>query len=257
MTADPFLSLRLTVGFTGTREGMTAAQRTTLSLLLALIRPARFVHGDAIGADGQADAAARLLGIERMAMPCTLSRQRAYCATELLWPEILPPLARNRRLAGEVHLLLAAPREAREERRSGTWATVRYAEALHKPVLVLEPDGRIQPRGPGLTWVAALDASTRRAVSSGATPAPPEPAPHAPGGGAMNEKVDEILGTIRGTIEPLSAADALDVMSEVAAQVDDLISGLEEDVADAEADPEAEEDEWPEDDEAEEDADRS
>lgn len=47
------------------------------------------------------------------------------------------PLARNRRIVAAVDVLIAAPETDREELRSGTWATIRYARAAGKPVVML------------------------------------------------------------------------------------------------------------------------
>jgi hypothetical protein len=57
------------VGFTGTRGGLAHAQRHRVQALLAHYRPAYLVHGDAVGADAEADAVAAALGIPRKARP--------------------------------------------------------------------------------------------------------------------------------------------------------------------------------------------
>lgn len=36
--------------------------------------------------------------------------------------------------------LIAAPRTLEEERRSGTWATIRYAKRCGRPVMILAPE---------------------------------------------------------------------------------------------------------------------
>ena len=40
-------------------------------------------------------------------------------------------------------MMIAAPSEAEEQRRSGTWSTVRFARKQGKPVFVISPDGTV------------------------------------------------------------------------------------------------------------------
>jgi predicted Rossmann fold nucleotide-binding protein DprA/Smf involved in DNA uptake len=109
------------VGFTGTRQGMSASQRKQLQWVLTEAFPvARVIHGGAVGADREAHVIA----------------DDAEIATTV-HPAGRDPLARNRRIVAECDLLIAAPRENLEEQRSGTWATIRYARQAGKPVVML------------------------------------------------------------------------------------------------------------------------
>lgn len=113
------------VGFTGTRKGMTTTQRAAVRE--ALERAARggatvFHHGGAVGADTEAAAIAIQLGM----LP-------------VLHPAGDDPLKRNREIVAAVDALVAAPAQAREILRSGTWATVRYARAAGIPVQIVAP----------------------------------------------------------------------------------------------------------------------
>jgi hypothetical protein len=112
----------VTIGFTGTRKGMNESQRQQLShVLLWLCKQCvEFHHGAAIGADSEADRAAR--GYELVVVTHPAGRE---------------PLKRNREIVNIVNLLIAAPETDREELRSGTWATVRYARAEGVPVVML------------------------------------------------------------------------------------------------------------------------
>lgn len=108
------------VGFTGTRQGMSAAQcRQLQTVLYALRGVLEFHHGGAVGSDRQAAQLAATLGF----------------VTE--HPAKGDPLGRNRAIVASVDLLIAAPESDTEVLRSGTWATVRYARQAGKPVVML------------------------------------------------------------------------------------------------------------------------
>lgn len=136
------------IGFTGTRAGMTQAQaNTTIAALLWLTaheeaRPIA-VHGDCKGADAQFDSICKTYGFYRIAWPCTLHNQRAFCDVNEQHVE-QPPLVRNRCIVEDANVMLATPRSATEELRSGTWATIRHARRAGKPLLLILPDGTVR-----------------------------------------------------------------------------------------------------------------
>jgi hypothetical protein len=67
--------------------------------------------------------------------PSNLSAQRDPCWEEAdVVHDPRPPLERNLLMVDRAQLLLAAPRSSVEERRSGTWATIRYARRVGVPV---------------------------------------------------------------------------------------------------------------------------
>ena len=145
------------VGFTGTRAGMSARQRLAFLLLLSGLwhrhlesiprgtglLHCELHHGDCLGADAQADAIARTLGLRRVLYPGTSEQFRGHSeqlATELC--TVRPPaapLVRNGHIGQAVTLLFAAPAQRAEAARSGTWATVRYAREEGVPVVILDP----------------------------------------------------------------------------------------------------------------------
>lgn len=134
------------VGFTGTQIGMTKEQKRTLNKIIKNIRKTfkdRTIwlhHGDCIGADHEANMIARSLRAQTISHPPKLSTKRAFSEVTA----IRPPkdyLVRNHDIVDECSLLLAAPKGVKEELRSGTWATVRYAFKMSKACLILEPDG--------------------------------------------------------------------------------------------------------------------
>lgn len=69
------------VGFTGTREGMTAAQRLAFSKLIAELFVDEFHHGDCVGSDAEAhDAVVDLYGSDKITIhPPDDTRLQAYC----------------------------------------------------------------------------------------------------------------------------------------------------------------------------------
>jgi hypothetical protein len=53
------------------------------------------------------------------------------------------PTSRNHDIVDETELLIACPGELAEAVRSGTWATVRYARKLGRPIVIFWPDGSV------------------------------------------------------------------------------------------------------------------
>lgn len=132
------------IGFTGTQLGMNDRQIEELGALLMHLKNEDildeeltvFHHGDCIGADAEAHAIAKGLGLLICVHPPTVSTKRAYCVGEVLVPR--PYLERNKNIVDACDVLFVAPKGNVEELRSGTWATYRYAMKLHKTVLMLE-----------------------------------------------------------------------------------------------------------------------
>lgn len=97
-----------------------------------------FGHGDCIGADAQAAEIARNCGFMIIGFPPIKEVKRAFFKNDYE----LPPedyLIRNRSIVASSSLLIACPLTAHEVQRSGTWATVRYARLINRPVVILEP----------------------------------------------------------------------------------------------------------------------
>lgn len=130
------------IGFTGTRHGMTDPQRRTVHAVLNLyfVADAQFHHGDCLGSDAQAHFIARHLNYQIRIHPPTDPKFRAYCCAGV----ILAPkdnITRNHDIVDMTRILVATPRSATEEMRSGTWATIRYARTKHRKIIIITPNG--------------------------------------------------------------------------------------------------------------------
>lgn len=128
-----------TVGFTGTRKGMSDHQKRIFeTILLAMIVDGNtidFHHGDCMGADADAHKIAKSLGCEIFIHPPIAQSMRAFCEGIYLAP--LEYLERDRHIVDSCDILIAAPKSDKEERRSGTWYTIRYAKKNKKYVIQL------------------------------------------------------------------------------------------------------------------------
>jgi len=139
------------IGFTGTQTGMTLSQKafvkayfnSVINRLLTQYPSYQIlaVHGDCVGADKDFDDIARQLNVPRHIFPCNIEAKRAHCerlgAIQVHAP--IAPLDRNHLIVDYSTAMLATPKTNREELRSGTWATVRYAKKQNKLLLVINP----------------------------------------------------------------------------------------------------------------------
>lgn len=133
----------------GTRAGMTAAQKDAFVDLLHKHAAAKLLHGDCIGADAECHRLARGAGGRELAVhiyPPKDERQRAWCqvgdAGELVVHEADTFLKRDFKMVKAADLVLAFPSGRKEQRRgSGTWAVIREARRKRVPLVVVFPDG--------------------------------------------------------------------------------------------------------------------
>ena len=132
----------LTIGFTGTRQGASSRQLRSLRSLLAGSH-GEFHHGDCVGSDLQAHSLALSLGWLIFIHPPSDPRKRAYCSGATKVFEIMPYLVRNTIIVRSTECLIACPHSSREQLRSGTWATIRFARSIGRPVFVISPSGVI------------------------------------------------------------------------------------------------------------------
>lgn len=125
--------LVISIGFTGTQEGMTANQLLDLAERLnAMLEDEtdeiEAHHGDCIGADEQFHRLLELMFpyIKIIIHPPDNPKKRAFCVGDLTLP-MKPYLDRNHDIVDSSDYLIATPKENEEVLRSGTWATIRYA----------------------------------------------------------------------------------------------------------------------------------
>jgi len=137
------------VGFTGTRDGLSHLQRFRLRrLLLDELQIVEAHHGNCIGADS-VFAEFVYPQVHTVAHPCNLTGFQLTRTTAHEYRGALPPLERNRVIVDACDLLIACPLKMVEERRSGTWAAVRYAREKAKPIRIIYPDGTMVIETPG------------------------------------------------------------------------------------------------------------
>lgn len=132
------------LGFTGTQRGITTAQSKRLRKILDKDEGEEFHHGDCIGADENANDLAWIRNYKMVIHPPNNRSKRAFCIGEY-WPQ-KSYLERNRDIVNATDLLIACPGEKEEQLRSGTWSTIRYADRLKKPIIILYPDGTWEKR---------------------------------------------------------------------------------------------------------------
>ena len=133
------------IGFTGTQQGMTNAQKASLRVLLTRLAPQIIHSGDCIGADKEFHTMAKFIdpAVFSVGHPPDNNRKRAFCGYNVK-KATKPYLVRNREIVAECDMLIACPKKFDEQLRSGTWATVRAARKAKKPIAIIFPDGTIR-----------------------------------------------------------------------------------------------------------------
>lgn len=133
------------IGFTGSRDGVTEHQRRWMFHFLSKAEDSTIVHhGDCVGADEEFHNCARERGLRIMLHPPNNNAARAFCKGDYEMPP-LPYIQRNHAIVEASIHMLAIP-SSHEVLRSGTWATVRYARKLKRPLFIVYPDGEISTK---------------------------------------------------------------------------------------------------------------
>lgn len=156
------------IGFTGTSEGMTQEQRTQLFLFISNLMheesgkkgTVEFHHGMCEGADDEfhqitahysAGPIVKIIGHPGVTKN-GFAWKRGGEVPKIVLPE-KEYIPRNHDIVEATEILLASPKEMNVRRtdrfrtwtpiRSGTWATIRYAEMRKKRVVIFWPDGTV------------------------------------------------------------------------------------------------------------------
>ena len=133
------------LGFTGTKRGLTANQEHVLRTVMKTMRehhlgPRTFHFGDCDGADREAFQMAMYNGYLTVAHPPTDSTHRAYCKAHHVECRYAY-MTRNQHIVNASDFLVACPNTMQEVMRSGTWATVRRARTKKIAIGIIWPDG--------------------------------------------------------------------------------------------------------------------
>ena len=144
------------ISFTGTQKGMTDKQKYVFESILYSIHNIELHHGDCIGADKEACQLARTMGYKICCHPPFDGAKRAYMTYDYIYAQA-PYLQRNKSIVNCADLLIAVPQSAKEELRSGTWSTVRYAKGQNVSVYVISPDGTVRISGANVLHVKKED----------------------------------------------------------------------------------------------------
>lgn len=131
------------VGFTGNRHGFNTLQKNLFEYYVRKYRQFEFHHGDCVGCDSEAhNVVTKLASSTTIAHPPENPKQRAYCSADIILPE-KPYLVRNHDIVDATDILIAVPGQIDEVKRSGTWATIRYARNQNKKILIIRPNGAV------------------------------------------------------------------------------------------------------------------
>jgi hypothetical protein len=134
---------RISVGFTGTREGLTVQQKAEIVNILKQLKHITVLHGDCVGAD--TDFHNLCLDYNKnnseneiliQIFPPDDDKLRAFNIAHV-YMDPKPYLTRNENIVKQSDILIACPIDKNTEvLRSGTWSTIRKARKLNKPIYI-------------------------------------------------------------------------------------------------------------------------
>lgn len=134
------------IGFTGTRHGMTEAQKVAVTeIVRAEVRADLTVahHGDCRGADADFHAIARAEGLAVVGHIPSINTDRAFCQFDKEHAP-LPYMKRNAQIVAASDLMIATPPTMEELSYGGTWRTIGLARKAGKPLAIVLPDGAVR-----------------------------------------------------------------------------------------------------------------
>jgi hypothetical protein len=103
-----------------------------------------FHHGCCVGADAEAHqlvlAVNNSIPFQIHGHPSNMVKQTAELEGFTIKRAAKNPIDRNQDIVDSVDLLIACPEERNPVLRSGTWSTIRKAQAIHIPVIIIPGD---------------------------------------------------------------------------------------------------------------------
>ncbi len=137
------------VGITATRDGLTSHQLGWCvgfaKRLITRYPGSIFHHGDCVGGDEEAQGVFKASGFLTHSHPPNDPKHRAFTKNDFE-EKTFDYLVRNEHIVAASQLMLVAPNGMTERKRSGTWATWRYAKRRyqeHTPWVIIFPDGAL------------------------------------------------------------------------------------------------------------------
>lgn len=139
------MNKHIKIGFTGTQKGLTTKQLISLKEFLDTVqyKILEFHHGDCIGADTEFHNICSEYYSNIIIHPPIYENKRSFCKGTIILDK-KDYLDRNHDIVDDTHVLLVCPKEYKEQLRSGTWATFRYAVKKNKPIFIFYPNGKIK-----------------------------------------------------------------------------------------------------------------
>jgi hypothetical protein len=133
------------IGFSGSRNGLTDAQRGVLLTLLRQYGPGDwFIHGGEKHADAEAHFIARNQLMRVKVWPSDMKNTQAEFPDAVEVMAAMPPLKRNSYIVVDnLDHLYACPRSPVEVMRSGTWSVVRRCRKQLVDHSIILPDGHV------------------------------------------------------------------------------------------------------------------
>lgn len=130
------------IGMTGTRNGLTEAQKQKVLEEIPWGHVTELHSGDCIGADEQLHYFAKSQNIKSIGHPPSKTELRAYCKFD---EEHEPKnyFARNRDIVNSSEFMYGFPPTEKDVGKGGTWYTINYAIKQGKPIKVITPSGRV------------------------------------------------------------------------------------------------------------------
>lgn len=142
------LAKKFSLGITGTRNGMRPKQQQMVRSIVGFLLPDEAHHGDCVGADAEFHDIVREITQAVIVVHPPLNKSHVACKEGDFTLPDREYMRRNKDIIAESDLMLATPFEYEERGRgSGTWAAIRHTRKVHKPLIIIWPDGTFEAEG--------------------------------------------------------------------------------------------------------------